>query len=601
MMGNILKSTMYGKNIINQHQAKRPYGNYRTATGNGYGHTVANDNYEIICAANNILKMCNDKKFDNSLSKEERNKSIAEMYEHAGELFTSANSFLKSAQCFESSAVYFNSINEKPKAAQMYEKAGKEYLKPSKRDDDLHDENLNKAAKIYLASGYSFHAAKIYKILGIRCRDFKEFPQSISYLEKAVENFGSNNLDQSCRECKEELAKSLIMDKRPKIQKAFEIFEEIGCDLSGTSIGICYAKKCFFNALLCILARGQLAEALLKMDQYVTDDSMFDESRESRFIRKIMDSWNSGDNEQLVQAYNLYNTISKLEPWQQRLIRFIQKHVNEEAKNKSRLEQPPPVPPRSSKKYAHPLPSATKIGGNKSYVNSNVHNIYKSSVNAHAYNKSYQNAIASQQAAIAHYNGKNNGKNNGKKKKKKKKKLTFKDIKSEDLIYKFSFSKKKGLYERAFKRKKRTKIKTAENFDNRILNDFGHEHIRAQPCFNRKHPPQVQYAYNHGYQGYNGYYNGNYHHNNRNYHHHGNNYANGYHQGKHFHHGHNYSHHHGNVHNRHGKHAHYYNQGGQYNNNHHYKNNGLAKHHYGNVQVEQWIDENDYAHQMMFA
>lgn len=68
----------------------------------------------------------------------------------------------------------------------------------------------------------------------------------------------------------------------------------------------------------------------MAMDRYDEMFPTFADSRESKFVRKLLDTVEAGDADAYTAAVQDYDSISRLDPWYTRILLNIKQSLNQE-------------------------------------------------------------------------------------------------------------------------------------------------------------------------------------------------------------------------------------------------------------------------------
>jgi len=112
------------------------------------------------------------------------------------------------------------------------------------------------------------------------------------------------------------------------IQRAAEIFEQIGRESLESKLGSYSAKGYFFQALLCLLALGDNVAGENKLNEFKNADYTFPTSRECQLIDKLVEALNNSDEEGFSTACQEYDRISPLDPWKTTMLLKVKNQLS---------------------------------------------------------------------------------------------------------------------------------------------------------------------------------------------------------------------------------------------------------------------------------
>jgi len=116
-------------------------------------------------------------------------------------------------------------------------------------------------------------------------------------------------------------------------KRAIELYEKIGQQSLETDLGKWSANEYFYKAALCQFAQecksGECNDTKEAVERYVDLHPAFENSRECKFLRNIIEAFNANDVEKFTDVVFKYDSIIKLTPWESRLLLRIKEVVRD--------------------------------------------------------------------------------------------------------------------------------------------------------------------------------------------------------------------------------------------------------------------------------
>jgi alpha-soluble NSF attachment protein len=101
----------------------------------------------------------------------------------------------------------------------------------------------------------------------------------------------------------------------PDLSEAASIFESIGSECLSNNLLKFQSKSHFFDAILCILAKGDVVAADISLNKYKDMDYTFPGCRECKLCEDIVQAYKDMNVDAFTDAVYNYDQISKLDPW----------------------------------------------------------------------------------------------------------------------------------------------------------------------------------------------------------------------------------------------------------------------------------------------
>lgn len=244
-----------------------------------------------------------------------------ECYTKAANLFKMEKLWWNAGQAFSDGA---NLFNEKYKAAVYYTEAANCFKKC-----DV-DEAINchlKAVEIYVDLGRFSLAAKHHQTIAELFETEKmNLETAIQHYEQAVDYFNCDKTDDlSVVSCQLKIANlsALLSD----YIKAISVYQEITKRSKDSSILLKYGvKEYIFRELLCQLC-VDVTEAKGALEWYERTCPIFQDSREDRVMKKVVECATVGDVDGFTEAVTDYDQVAKLDQWFTTLLLVVKKEI----------------------------------------------------------------------------------------------------------------------------------------------------------------------------------------------------------------------------------------------------------------------------------
>lgn len=252
-------------------------------------------------------------------------------HEEAVECYQRAASFFKMAQCW-------------PQAAQAFEEAGKiELSRDSRHDAASHfidaancykkceEENavrcFLKAINIYVEMGKFNMAAKCHCLIAdIYENKTSATEKSIEHLEKAADYYNAEDNISLANKCLLKIAQYSAQEKH--YEKALKIYENIAFTSLNSSLLKYSAKEYMFRASLCHLTMD-IVNALNAIESYAQLHPVFRDSREYKFIIKMIECIEDQNLDDFTNCVREYDKICPLDPWYTSILLEIKQQISD--------------------------------------------------------------------------------------------------------------------------------------------------------------------------------------------------------------------------------------------------------------------------------
>lgn len=163
-------------------------------------------------------------------------------------------------------------------------------------------------------------AAKLHNEIAELLEGEDIIPAAIENYEKAADMFSAESGMSSAHKCLAKVARLSVRLEPPNYDRAAVVLEQIGGECLGNNLLKFQAKGYFFDAMLVILAKGDVVAAELALNKFNDMDYTFPGSRESKLCGDLVQAYKDVNVDAFVDAIYNYDQISKLEPWRTNLL-----------------------------------------------------------------------------------------------------------------------------------------------------------------------------------------------------------------------------------------------------------------------------------------
>jgi len=169
-------------------------------------------------------------------------------------------------------------------------------------------------------SGHMSQAAKLHNEIAELLEGEDLVAAAIENYEKAADMFTAENAMSSAHKCLAKVARLSVRLEPPNYDRTAAVFEQIGSECLGNNLLKFQAKNYFFDAMLAILAKGDVVAAELALGKFNDMDYTFPGSRESKLCGDLVQAYKDINVDAFVDAIYNYDQISKLEPGRTNLL-----------------------------------------------------------------------------------------------------------------------------------------------------------------------------------------------------------------------------------------------------------------------------------------
>lgn len=234
-------------------------------------------------------------------------------------------------------SLYRDKCSNPGEAAKAYSQAGQCFKKSSPSDAVKAFES---AISLLTDGGRLSQAAKLCK----ECAEMYESDEiapsnggktntvlAIEMYEQAAELFdmeASNSQASSCQAKIAELCSAAL--EPPDLLRASNIYDSLGRKCLESNLLKFNAKTHFLHAIMCLLAAADSVGANNLYNRYEGIDYTFNDSREGKFSKQLIDCVDQYDSEGLATTCYEYDRISKLDPWKTTILMKVKRTISDD-------------------------------------------------------------------------------------------------------------------------------------------------------------------------------------------------------------------------------------------------------------------------------
>ncbi|RZF46430.1 hypothetical protein LSTR_LSTR012505 [Laodelphax striatellus] len=247
-----------------------------------------------------------------------------ECYQRAANMFKMAKKWGQAGNAFCEAANLHTKAGSRHDAASNFVDAANCY---KKSDPNEAVQCLLKAIEIYTDMGRFTMAAKHHQTIAEMYEtEAVDLDRAVQHYEQAADYFKGEESNSSANKCMLKVAQYAA--QLENYDKAIKIYEQVASSSLESSLLKYSAKEYFFRAALCHLCVDVL-NAQHAMDRYVELYPPFQDSRESKLLKVLMDHMEEQNADGFTEAVKDYDSISRLDQWYTTILLRIKKQVND--------------------------------------------------------------------------------------------------------------------------------------------------------------------------------------------------------------------------------------------------------------------------------
>lgn len=249
----------------------------------------------------------------------------AELYISAGNMFKMAQKWSAAGKAFMEAAQLQITLQSKHEAGQRFVDAGNCF---KKTDVEEAVRAFEMAINIYTDMGRFTMAAKHHiTVAEIHEGNSSDLEKAIFHYEQAAQYYRGEESNSSANKCLLKVA--MYSAQMEEYAKALEIYEQVAADAIESSLLKYSAKEYFFKAALCHMCID-IVEAQRAVDKYCDMYPAFQDTRECKLLRTLLEAKEEENVESFTEAVKEYDSISRLDQWLTTILLRIKKGMNEE-------------------------------------------------------------------------------------------------------------------------------------------------------------------------------------------------------------------------------------------------------------------------------
>eukprot|EP00127_Corallochytrium_limacisporum_P005037 Clim_evm33s197 gene=Clim_evmTU33s197 len=256
-----------------------------------------------------------------------KHEDCAEIYGRAGNLYKLAKEWDRAGEAYEKQSQQmkmagadFEAIQIMVNAASAYKKGNPENAVRCYR---AAINGLLENGRFTMAAKHEVSVAEIYE------GELTDLEKAMSSYRQAGDWFQGEDSTSQANKCRLKVAQYAAQLER--YQEAIEIYEGIAAVSCENNLLKWSAKDYFLKAGICHLANGDLEGAKKAVQNYCDMFAAFEDSREYRFLKDLIDAVEEEDIEKYTQVVAEYDSVSRLEAWMTSMLLRIKNSVGEES------------------------------------------------------------------------------------------------------------------------------------------------------------------------------------------------------------------------------------------------------------------------------
>ncbi|KAH8919659.1 TPR-like protein [Atractiella rhizophila] len=260
--------------------------------------------------------------FGSSSSKKEE---ARDLFIAAANQFKISKRWQESGDCFFQAAKVAESLDERDDAMNDFWNAAKSY---KKCNPDLAVSNLERAIQILIEKGRFRQAADRKKEIGELYQEGEvDLVKALDAYEQAGDWYAQEDAHATANAMYKTVAELAVAVDPPDWKKAIERFEQVAKASLSSNLTKYSVKEYYLKAGLCRLATGDVVATRLALDNYVSQDPGFSQTREFKFLSAIADAYEKSDKDQYATEVKEYDSLTKLDSWKTRVLLQIKNAI----------------------------------------------------------------------------------------------------------------------------------------------------------------------------------------------------------------------------------------------------------------------------------
>jgi alpha-soluble NSF attachment protein len=184
------------------------------------------------------------------------------------------------------------------------------------------------AGRLTQAAKLCKECAELYETEEVDIGEKSHIVLAIEAYEQAAELFGMEESKGQASGCKAKVAELCSAALQPPdLIRSAAIYEELGRNCLDSNLLKFNAKGYFLQSILCHLANNDAIGAEQALTKFERIDYTFNESREGKFVQKLLECVNSLDSDLFETTCFEYDRISKLDPWKTTMLLKVKRSI----------------------------------------------------------------------------------------------------------------------------------------------------------------------------------------------------------------------------------------------------------------------------------
>jgi alpha-soluble NSF attachment protein len=271
-----------------------------------------------------------------SSSKDKNNEDAAELFLQAANAYKVGGLQHEAGDAYVRAAVLYKEMTSGSDAAKAYAQAGACYKKSHPGDAVIAYQEavgiLTDLARLTQAAKLCKECAELYEQEELEVEGKSSIVLAIEAYEQASELFSLEDSKSQASACQAKVAElcSAALDP-PDLLRAAQIYEVLGRKCLDSALLKYNAKGYFLQSVLCHLANSDVVAAQDNLAKYEGLDYTFTESREGKFVSKLVEAVEGMDGEALATTCFEYDRITKLDPWKTTMLVRVKRSISDDA------------------------------------------------------------------------------------------------------------------------------------------------------------------------------------------------------------------------------------------------------------------------------
>jgi alpha-soluble NSF attachment protein len=267
---------------------------------------------------------------------QERYEDAADKLQRAGHAYKAAKNWAGAAGAYSKAADCFKKAKNDGDTANCFIEAARCYIKAgdSKTATSLIE---NEALPRMVDAGRLSQAAKLHEEVAGMLEEAEMYEDAMTNYQKAADFFSAENAASTAAKCSGKIAFLAAKTDPPDYERAAQEFERVGRDSLASNLLKFGAKGNFFNATICVLARGDIVAAEAALGRFKEMDYTFPGCRECKLLDDICAAFKDSNVDAFTDAIYNFDQISKLDPWRTTILLKIKTEMSNQAGGESEL------------------------------------------------------------------------------------------------------------------------------------------------------------------------------------------------------------------------------------------------------------------------